>query len=295
MQTIHVEDLSALLVAINQLMLAGHPGRWVFRGQNNAGHPIMSTFARRFARCPEQFRGYVTGQAVSQFAQGLAAVGDASLLSARPQVGLEMARHFGVPSPLIDFTYSPFVALWFAFDGTQVPVFPGVPTESVTDCRALYAFNTEFGGIHFEKTAYPDPDSEIAGRPVALFYNGDRDDVFDDEFPDKCLRFIGVSSHQNTRMVRQRGCFLYDTMQYSLYGVSNFDEFFGDAAVMQSQGTKVHALIKFIIPGRCSEQVFTYLDAIGIDGAFLLADASGAAADVVNMLGRPDRFHIPQD
>ena len=28
---------------------------------------------------------------------------------------LEFARHYGVPSPLIDFSYSPYVALFFAF------------------------------------------------------------------------------------------------------------------------------------------------------------------------------------
>jgi hypothetical protein len=32
---------------------------------------------------------------------------------------LELARHYGVPSPLIDFSLSPYVALFFAFNGVR--------------------------------------------------------------------------------------------------------------------------------------------------------------------------------
>jgi hypothetical protein len=34
---------------------------------------------------------------------------------------LEFGRHYGVPSPLIDFSYSPFVAAFFAFSGVRRP------------------------------------------------------------------------------------------------------------------------------------------------------------------------------
>jgi hypothetical protein len=32
---------------------------------------------------------------------------------------LEFARHYGVPSPLIDFSFSPYIALFFAFNGVR--------------------------------------------------------------------------------------------------------------------------------------------------------------------------------
>ena len=32
---------------------------------------------------------------------------------------LEFGRHYGIPSPLIDFSYSPYVATFFAFNGAR--------------------------------------------------------------------------------------------------------------------------------------------------------------------------------
>jgi hypothetical protein len=48
---------------------------------------------------------------------------------------LEFARHYGIPSPLIDFSRSPYVALFFAFNGVR-------PHESTNnDYAAIYCLN----------------------------------------------------------------------------------------------------------------------------------------------------------
>jgi hypothetical protein len=49
----------------------------------------------------------------------LASVGKLPRERMSRRVLLEYAGHYGVPSPLIDFSRSPYVALWMAFNGVR--------------------------------------------------------------------------------------------------------------------------------------------------------------------------------
>jgi hypothetical protein len=55
---------------------------------------------------------------------------------------LEFARHYGVPSPLIDFSFSPYVALFFAFNTVR----PHLSKEA--DHAAICCLNiSELAGV----------------------------------------------------------------------------------------------------------------------------------------------------
>lgn len=292
MKTIRVETLAELLVTINGLMLSPDGRDWVFRGQPDAEHPIRSTFSRRYPRAPLDFRALAIETLVTQFAQGLAGIGDPALLKEDRWLRLEIARHFGVPSPLIDFSFSPFVALWFAFDGEVDFSWRVGDGPYPRKDKALYAFNPFWAAVHFTRKlpGCSDGSYRIAGVHPIDFFRGSGHNVFEGGYPMGVLRYIPMASHTNTRMVRQRGCFMYDTMIYEEFGANSFDTFFGDDAVANMHGSEVPVLWKIVIPAACADQVFAYLDAIGIDGGFLMGDPTGVAADTKNMFNKRWRF-----
>ena len=81
---------------------------------------------------------------------------------------LEFARHYGVPSPLIDFSFSPYVALFFAFDTVR----PHVSKEA--DHAAIRCLNiSELAGVWRQSVLLLAQHTPRGGSEVVLFYIND--------------------------------------------------------------------------------------------------------------------------
>jgi len=135
---------------------------------------------------------------------------------------LEFARHYGVPSPLIDFTHSFYVALFFAFNGVR-------PTIAKSkDYAAIYCINIESLAHIWARTTSRNIEGTIDGtlisrqfidflhREQALFANG---------YPHSTLKYIEIPASWNRRMQRQLGLFLYDTVNYETLGCDDLEDF----------------------------------------------------------------------
>jgi FRG domain len=90
----------------------------VGRGHGDAGWRLQSTL------CRHTYEGFVDAigsmdEMLDRFYGCLASVGKLPRERMSRRVLLEYARHYGVPSPLIDFSRSPYVALWMAFNGVR--------------------------------------------------------------------------------------------------------------------------------------------------------------------------------
>lgn len=288
MQTIDITDISELLDHINRLLVSREGIQWVFRGQGNAEWSVASTLSRFSTNQNPHFEHAVIRLLVDQFVEGLVGVGQRDLMDADRRTKLEMARHYDVPSPLIDFSFSPLVALWFAFNGIGDVVRSG---KEQSHYAALYAFDAENGGRLFDSRLKATSDGEkLDGLSPFGFFYPESPTLFDASFPLGVLKFIGLTSPFNTRMQRQQGCFIYDTMHYKEFGAECFDEFFGDDAIVgDSQGKPRHVLIKYRIPASLRHDIFDYLHVMGINGARLLEDHTGVAADVKNVFNHSPR------
>src|ERR1035438_2037034 len=89
----------------------------VFRGHSDSEWRICSTLSR-FSAIPNESWDTRVDEMLSHFMTNLRSIGEmpADLNSDR-RARLEYGRHHDVPSPLIDFSLSPYVALFFAFNG----------------------------------------------------------------------------------------------------------------------------------------------------------------------------------
>jgi FRG domain len=124
---------------------------------------------------------------------------------------LEYGRHYGVPSPLIDFSLSPYVALYFAFGGIQYR--HGTAPKNA----AVYALNLRNLGTCWARLSH--------GKFAENYDNfmHEKTSFFEHGYPAGQLKFMRFPASWNARMLRQLGCFIYDTLDYSGAGVGKED------------------------------------------------------------------------
>lgn len=99
-------------------------GDVVFRGHENSKWRLETTLNRlardHLARSlpPRHTLPRVDGM-LHSFAANLATLGQLPEAMRSRRGRLEYARHYGLASPLLDFTYSPYVGLFFAYNGIK--------------------------------------------------------------------------------------------------------------------------------------------------------------------------------
>src|ERR1700730_6624507 len=116
--TIHTTTPQDAFGALEHLASGG--GGIIFRGHSNVDWRLCSTLSR-FTTIRYEAWDTLIDELLLQFFDGLASVGQLpTSVDLNDRLSrLEYGRHYGVPSPLIDFTYSPYVATFFAFNGTR--------------------------------------------------------------------------------------------------------------------------------------------------------------------------------
>jgi hypothetical protein len=154
-------------------------GRWIWRGQANAEWKLEPSLVRLLSdQVGKPF--YTTGYAQFKYFQEAAR----GRLNGNPpeennkDEWLALGQHYGLATPLLDWTYAPFIALYFAF------IEPSDAKE-----RAVFALNTE---------------------ELQELYLNERIEE------DDRIRLINSSSHLNPRVINQRGLFTFCPLPYSI-------------------------------------------------------------------------------
>lgn len=198
---------------------------------------------------------------------------------------MEFARHHGVPTPCLDFSYSPYVALFFAFSGIDRKA----PYSSESLYSAIYAIDVEELAI-----AWAHGFSKAPLKGAVEFYDKYREflspeatALFEKGFPGQTLQFIPAPSRFNVRMQKQQGALLYDTLRYPLLGLENLDELLKRWDEPQIYPSRVQdepntLCYKIRLNQKIAKPVFQRLELMGITGGSLYQDADGVALDVIN-------------
>ena len=91
-------------------------GRYLFRGQADASWPIRSTLQRFVEQLGAESVDLVKARLSEQFLKtSVGLSGGARLSTETVEIQELLARHHGLPSSILDWTRSPYVAAYFAF------------------------------------------------------------------------------------------------------------------------------------------------------------------------------------
>ena len=149
-----------------------------------------------------------------------------------------LGQHHGLTTPLLDWTRSPFVALFFAFEKEKKPQ---------TDCRAVYAITPSL--------------CRSKSKEVSKLHIGPgRPDILD---------FFTPFQDENNRLVNQNGLFSRCTFGKP---VENWisEKFKGD--------NETGILIKIIIPNKERDECLRTLNKMNINHLTLYPDLYGASS-----------------
>ncbi len=93
------------------------PGRYLFRGSPEADWGLSSYFDRRFATIPLERRLPLWDRLVEEWRRGCAELGIAPSILDEDRKLWALGQHHGLPTRLLDWSVSPYVAAFFAFAG----------------------------------------------------------------------------------------------------------------------------------------------------------------------------------
>jgi hypothetical protein len=279
---INASTASGMFKALEQLA-----GKFVvFRGHQNSKWRLSSTLSRHHRAPYHPNTSWTIDEMLRHFLINLKSIGmDPPYRDDTRRARLEFGRHYGIPSPLIDFSRSPYVAAFFAFSGVR-------SYESKRgDRAAIYCVNVmELAGA-WARLKTPKFDAAADAMKISRMFTDYHNNFvyaeppFEKGYPPNLLKFIDLPASWNRRMQRQMGCFLYDSMNYQLVGLRSLEDFLGQSEVPRHPHGSEPMLTKIVVPHNIGREVLEHLDLMGISATHLYDSHEGAAIDVVNEYG----------
>jgi len=167
---------------------------------------------------------------------------------------LSLMQHYGVPTRLLDFSSSPFLALYFAMENTTF--------ESSSDC-AVYAI--DYRGVMNESLRI----ANSHDTALALDYHmvtREKKDLFDEVVISHSIDVVWVTEPQqlNARLDRQEGSFLISG-----------NKGFRLEELLFSKTYSTCDIVKIIISSKLFSQVYALLNRVNINSRTVYGDLQG--------------------
>ncbi|MGO2076001.1 MAG: hypothetical protein ACTH3B_12725, partial [Pseudoalteromonas sp.] len=125
------------------------------------------------------------------------------------------------------------------------------------------------------------------------------ENFFEKGFPAGALQFIPYPGKLNSRMQKQLGALLYDTIDYSYKKEKNIEDLINNIIEAKSGtergGVASPTMYKVLINKKAASSVFQRLELMNINGGTLYGDADGVALDVKNIYNYNPKFSYLRD
>lgn len=253
--------------------------RYIFRGHRSVKHSLMTSLERQWP-FPHTENDPTIDRMIRQYQDGLARRGLPRLDNATKLDWLEHGRHHGLPAPLLDFSWSPYVALYFAFTGIS-------QQEKEDEC-VVYSLAVAQLARHWVLQNTDDRSTKFFDLYGRFLYKGGPE-LPTDPFPANYIAVLSEPSRFTRRMHSQVGAFVYSTLDYEARGQQNLEDFLeaiDEAAEAQefSSGctSRSSTLTKVYLRHGWAKEVFSRLELMNMTAANLLGSAEGVATDIVN-------------
>lgn len=174
---------------------------------------------------------------------------------------LSIMQHYGVPTRLLDFTTSPYIALYFAMEGYD-PRSPHDFAVYAIDYSAMMKVSTD---------SMKRLDREFVHDNMSMTLQSRQDEVFEkwvDRFTQPIL-WVTEPSKSNVRIERQSGCFL-------LTGSKSLS--INDAVALPEYAAV--NMVKFAISASLFESVYALLRKMNISATTIYGDLAGVASSL---------------
>jgi len=265
---------------------------FVFRGHENSTYRLVNTWQRHRSIPHEPWNSDID-ETLTAYKVGLEKLGINSFDHKNRFEALEHGRHHGVPTPCLDFSYSPYVALFFAFNGVRAP-------RKKTAYSIIYALNIKQLAEAWAKEMHDPRNDSDAFYKAFHNFQWSKPESFENGFPANILQFIPFPGRSNKRMQRQLGCFLYDTLWYGHRGLVDLEEYIEEKVeVPFFDGKEIKLgkpiLTKVFINQTAVSEVFERLELMNITGGNLYDSADGVALDIKNSYNYNPKFSYLRD
>lgn len=253
MKDVKIGSIEELIKTLNDL-----PNYYIYRGHSDEHWKLESTLERileaKYESMADRFENY----AIDNFEGKFHLYDKSNDLPTTKLEWLSIMQHYGVPTRMLDFTQSPYIALYFALENAN---------KAEKGSFAIYALN--FREIQKRSLDYlKKQDKEITITYDEMFQR--RDELFDviDHASHEILWIIEPSV-ANLRIDRQAGCFLIagcirktieQLLKSTIY--DDIDNY------------------RFLIPCRFWENIFTLLQRMNIDSRTVYGDLEGLSRSI---------------
>jgi len=254
-QDVEIKSSQELIQRLNEL-----PNHYIYRGHSDSEWKLESTLERVLgqkwsAENARKFEDYSYNAFKSKYhiynSSEHAPISKLSWLS--------VMQHYGVPTRLLDFTESPYVALYFVLE-TYNPLLKKNFSIFAIDYTAVMDNSIDF--IKKKDTQFSETRNSIQFQKDKIF-----DEVVDRFSYD--ILWVTEPTEFNARMDRQSGTFL----------ISGNREKTIDSLIHSGLYDKCN-MLKFIIPYNLYENVYALLRKMSVNSKSIYGDLSGLAKAV---------------
>ena len=255
MKTVIFTSIEDLIYTFNDL-----PNSWIFRGQADADWEIESSLERLIGGkwSAKEAKGYEEWS-YDEFKSRFHLYDQENRTPTSKLAWLSAMQHYGVPTRLVDFTASPYVALYFALESYQ-------PRSG-----------KDFAVFGLDYTAAMDKSFEILRNEVPGFsdtrqgHRNRQDEIFEKTVDPQSRDVVWVTepTELNKRLDRQSGCFVLSGNR-----AKRLMEVLSDAAYSEV------TLEKYLISTEFYEQIYALLRKMNINSRTLYGDLAGLGQSI---------------
>lgn len=254
METKFINSIEELITILNSF-----ENHYIFRGQSHETWELKSSLERtlgdKYREKAEVFEKYAIREFKTKFE--LYNTNDY-----QPQTMLEwlaMMQHYGTPTSLLDFSESPYIALYFALENAD---------KLQEENLVIYALDYRMINLNTIEE-YKKLDTQFTLNYSDI--EDEKDKIFEEFIERFNLSVLWVTEPQklNKRIERQRGSFLYKTDISKTYEEILYSELY--------KNVDFH---KLVLPARLWDNYFTLLNKMNINGKTVYGDLDGLSKQI---------------
>lgn len=253
MKDIEITSIDHLIKSLNEL-----PNNYIYRGHSDLSWKLQSTLERilenNYETKGKKFEKYAIDDFKSRFH-----LYDKSNIQPKTKLEwLSIMQHYGVPTRMLDFTQSPYVAIYFALENIKK-----------TDKGPFVIYAIDYRSIMKKSLDYLlGQDEKIQITYDEMYYERDKLFNITDEKAYEVL-WIVEPSVSNLRLEKQSGCFLISGNVKKTIEQILKSEIYSDVDNY-----------RFIVPNSFWDNIYILLKRMNIDSKTIYGDLEGLSKSI---------------